>query len=109
MRETITQLLHYFAPDQLVKMKDWYKPHNKKTDITRAHRARFILEEKIAPTERNALIELQLNELTKLYCELNKAHKQRELDSIAIKLLLYKAQDLLKSIMQAMKPPIKWP
>ncbi len=107
MRETITQFLHHFAPDNLVKTKGWYKPHDEKTDITRANRVRFILEERIAPAERNTLVELQLNELKKLYDELNKAHEQKALDSDVIKPLLYKAQDLFKGIMQVMNPPAK--
>ena len=104
MRETITQFFHHFAPDNLVKAKNWYKPYDEKRDITQSYRIRFILEEQIELDRRNALIEIQLKELKGVYGNLNRAHEQAVLDRNIIKPFLYQAQDLFKGILQVIKP-----
>lgn len=108
MREVITQFFHHFAPDNLVEAKDWWKPHDEKTRITRAHRIRFIFEEQVIDTRKSQFVQVQLKELKNLYEKLNRAHEQKPIDFNYIKPLLYTAQALLKSLLQVMIPPIDW-
>jgi hypothetical protein len=109
MRETLTHFLHHLAPDNLVMAKKWWeKPHDERTKITRGQRIRFIWEEQIIETKKTPLIEHQLKELKKLCSDrggLNRAHTQRPLDIDYVKPRLYQAQDLLKSLLQVIRPP----
>lgn len=106
MRESITHFFHHFAPDKLVEAKNWWKPYDERTRITRSHRIKFIFEEQIIDTRKSNLVELQLKELENLYHKLNRAHEQKPLDVNYVKPILYEAQDLLKSLLQVIKRPI---
>lgn len=108
MRETITQFFHHFAPNDLVETKDWWKPHDERTRITRAHRIRFIFEEQIIDSKKSRLVEVQLKELKDLYGKLNQAHSQAPIEINHIKPLLYAVQELFKNLLQVMKPPTDW-
>ena len=103
MREVISHFLRYFAPDELVMTKEWYKPHDESTKFTIPQRIKYISEECIVHSTNFELVNNQLSQLNSLYKKLNSAHSGFPLNTNKIKIYLYQTQDAYKIILPEMK------
>jgi hypothetical protein len=96
MRDTVTQFLHYYAPDEEVKGQNWFIPRAEGNPISRRHRIEFITRRYFPEDQWEHRRNFLLN-LDDIYTELCKAHNSFVLSRPTCEVSLQAATDVFYS------------
>ncbi|MDD5045041.1 MAG: hypothetical protein PHU91_01290 [Candidatus Omnitrophica bacterium] len=105
MREIIDHVLGILAPNDDVKIKNWFVSEpTSKTGITRKHRVRYIAENKTKNAEYKELIIENAEIFEEVINALNKFHKRGVLNKDEAKAFFYQAEELLEILCDCVDP-----